>query len=86
MTLKMESYYKRLEVEIQAIKLMLIEDKKGVLIIGDWISLKNLKRFFDYSDSQIKRLIKNENLIYTRIGNRKFISVKSILSLLNRKI
>ncbi len=78
--------YTRLQSEIQSIKLMLLEHNRGGVIIGDWISQKSLKRFFDYSDSQIKRLIKNENLLHTRIGNRKFISINSILNLLNRKI
>jgi len=82
----MNSNYRKLESEIYTIKLMLIENNKGGLIIGDWVSFKSLKRFFDYSDSQIKRLVKKENLICTRIGNRKFISIKSVLALLYQKI
>ena len=75
-----------LEREIHAIKLLLLEDRRGALVLGDWISHKNLQRFFDYSDSQIKRMVKNENLTFTRICNRKFVSIASVLNLLDRKV
>jgi len=76
----------KIEREIQIIKTLILKERKGSLIIGGWISQKNLKLFFDYSDSQIKRMVKNENLKVARIGNRKFVSVSSVISLLDRKV
>ncbi|MBS1586060.1 MAG: hypothetical protein JSS82_11010 [Bacteroidetes bacterium] len=60
-----------------------LDTQKG---ITEWIPLDDCKHFFGYGATQMSSLIKNESLVVSQIGRRKFISRKSLLGLLQRNI
>lgn len=52
----------------------------------EWIPRKALMDFFNYGDTQIAALLKDENLIVSEVGNRKFIYKPSVKKLLEKNI
>lgn len=50
----------------------------------NWIPRKKLMEFFDYGDTKIAALFKQEGLVVSEIGNRKFIRKDSVIKLLER--
>lgn len=55
-------------------------------ITSKWRSRKEVMEFLGYGDTQMGALEKNGEIIVSRIGNRKFIDVDSVLQLLERNI
>lgn len=52
-----------------------------------WLPKKSVMRFFDYGETQMRELEKENSLITSKIKSRKFYSVASILNLIeNNKI
>ena len=52
-----------------------------------WLPKKTVMRFFDYGETQMRELEKENSLITSKIKSRKFYSVASILNLIeNNKI
>jgi len=75
-----------IEREIHSMKLTLLSIEKNRVVIGDWINKQTLMRFFDYGETQLRSLEKTNQLIVSKIGRRKFYSLKSIINLLNKNI
>lgn len=59
---------------------------KNNLLYTQWIPLHDVKEFFRYKESQIRNLIKYNKLKVSKVGNRKFVELKSINDLLNNHI
>jgi hypothetical protein len=69
--------------EIKSLKLLLLESMNSDTLSSEWIPRKTLMRFFDYGDTQIRALETKNNIIVSKIGQRKFYQRDSILNLLN---
>jgi hypothetical protein len=50
--------------------------------LGNWISRNYMKRFFDYGETQILELSKHKSIVTSRIGNRLFFELSSVLKFL----
>jgi len=74
-----------LKSELAKIKKQL-EEYENCRHFDNWIPRKKLMEFFDYGDTKIAALFKNENLIVSEVGNRKFIRKESVLKLLEKSI
>ena len=72
--------------EIKLIKQVLFNMEQKLAPMGDWLPKKDLLRYFDYSDNQLRQLEKNHSIIVSKIGRRKFYSVKSIIDFLENNI
>lgn len=59
---------------------------KNSISIGDWIEKKSVMNFFDYGDTQIRNLEKENKLTVSKIGRRKFYSKESIIKLIEKNI
>lgn len=55
-------------------------------ITSKWRTRKEVMEFLGYGDTQMGALEKSGELVVSRIGNRKFIDVDSLLQLLERNI
>lgn len=53
-------------------------------IQSKWIPKKTAMRFFDYGETQMRELEKENHLVTSKIKARKFYSVESILALLEK--
>jgi len=47
-----------------------------------WLPKKAVMRFFDYGETQMRQLEKENKIVVSKIGARKFYSVQSILNLI----
>lgn len=74
------------ESHLLEIKLLLISIESTRFNIDDWIPHHVLKRFLNYGESQMRVIEKENNLITSQIGNRKFYKKSSIANLLNKNI
>jgi hypothetical protein len=54
--------------------------------MGNWVNREYMKRFFDYGDTQILELSKNKAIVTSRIGNRLFFDLNSIIRFLEENI
>ena len=68
-----------------------MEDNKSNLAVGknenfnqlsNWINRNYMKRFFDYGDTQLLELSKHKSIVTSRIGNRLFFELNSVLKFL----
>jgi hypothetical protein len=76
--------YSKLRSEIKLIKQAVASIERNGSVIGDWLPKKAVLRFLDYSDNQL-RLLERKNMIeFSKIGRRKFYSVKSIIQLIEQ--
>ncbi len=75
-----------LQQKVNQIYKMVLEMLQNTNLLGDWMNKKTLKRVFDYSDSQIREMEKNQKLIVSKVGRRKFYSVKSALEIIEAGI
>jgi hypothetical protein len=50
-----------------------------------WVPKKSAQRFFDYGETQMRQLEKENKIVTTKIKARKFYSLESVLSLLDSK-
>lgn len=55
-------------------------------ISSDWISWKEVMKFFEYKDTQMAEMVMEHQLIVTKIGRRKFIKRSSVIELLEKNI
>lgn len=78
--------YTQILKEIKAIKESLISAEKYGFSVGDWMPKKLVMRFFDYGSTKLLELEKSKLIIYTKIGGRKFYSIKSIIDLMQKNI
>jgi hypothetical protein len=69
---------KMLMSEIKLIKQSIVAMEKSSMSIGGWLPKKTVMRFFDYGDSQMRALELSKKLEVTKVGRRKFYSIKSI--------
>jgi hypothetical protein len=77
---------KQLMSEIKLIKQSLDKIERNGSSIGGWLPKKAVMRFFDYGDSQMKTLEDNKILVVSKIGRRKFYSIDSIVSLMEKNM
>jgi hypothetical protein len=68
--------------EIAIIKQAILAIEGNGMVIGDWISQKAVKKFFDYGDNQLRTLEKTHSIVVSKIGRRKFYSLESIFKLI----
>ena len=52
----------------------------------NWVPIQDVREFFKYKETQMKSLLKLNNIKVSKIGNRRFIEVKSINDLLKNNI
>jgi hypothetical protein len=71
--------------EIKSLKVLLFESLNNNSLLSVWIPRKTLMKFFDYGDTQIRALEKNNEIVVSKIGQRKFYLRDSILSFINSK-
>lgn len=55
-------------------------------VIGDWINRKEVMKFFDYGDTQMRELENSGEIIVSQVGRRKFIAKSSITKYLDKNI
>jgi len=55
---------------------------KGLLDI--WLPKKSVMRYFDYGETQLRQLEKENSLVVSKIKARKFYSVQSIINLIEK--
>jgi hypothetical protein len=79
----MKEYYKIMS-EISLIKQSLLAIERNGAAIGGWLPKKAVMRYFDYADNQLRVLEKENSLEVSKVGRRKFYSLKSILNLLEK--
>lgn len=70
--------------EIKAIKQSLLAIERNGAAIGGWLPKKAVMRYFDYADNQLRVLERENSLEVSKVGRRKFYSLKSILNLLEK--
>ena len=70
--------------EIKLIKDSLFVIARSFNSIDDWLPKKAVMRFFDYGDTQLRELEKSKSIVVSKIGNRKFYSLKSIIELIEK--
>ena len=75
----------KISSELAAVKKQLAESE-NVRYFDNWIPRKKLMEFFDYGDTKIAALFKQEGLVVSEIGNRKFIKKESVMRLLENNI
>lgn len=78
--------YSKLINEIKLIKQSLVAIERNGAAIGGWLPKKAVMRFFDYGDTQLRALELTHLLEVSKIGNRKFYSLKSLMELLNKNL
>ena len=71
--------------EIKSLKVLLFESLNNNSLLSEWIPRKTLMKFFDYGDTQIRALEKNNEIVVSKIGQRKFYLRDSVLSFINSK-
>ena len=79
-------YDKNIREELLHIKKLLIKLENNSPVFGDWVPKKTVQKFFDYSDTQMRDLEKEQGLEFSKVKSRKFYLVKSILELLETNI
>lgn len=77
---------KMLMSEIKLIKQSIVAMEKSLLSIEEWLPEKVVMRFFNYGKTQMRSLEKRENIIISKIGNRKFYNKHSIIDLVEKNI
>lgn len=55
-------------------------------ISDKWIPRSEVMKFFNYADTQMASLEKDETIVVTKVGKRKFIHRDSISKLLDKNI
>lgn len=75
--------YKTLLSEIHIIKQSIIALGRNSIVLGKWLPKKTVMKFFDYGETQLRTLERENSIEVSKIGNRKFYSLDSILELLN---
>ena len=70
--------------EITLIKQSLLAIERNGAAIGDWLPKKAVMRYFDYADNQLRLLERTKAIEVSKVGRRKFYSLKSILNLLEK--
>lgn len=76
--------YNKLMSEITLIKQSLLAIERNGVAIGDWLPKKAVMRYFDYADNQLRLLERTKAIEVSKVGRRKFYSLKSILNLLEK--
>ncbi|MBS1586715.1 MAG: hypothetical protein JSS82_14360 [Bacteroidetes bacterium] len=82
----MKAEQNELSEKIDVIIYLLQQSLDAQKAVVEWIGYDECKEFFDYGSTQMASLIKTERLVVAQIGRRKFISRKSLLSLLERNV
>ena len=72
--------------EIKLIKQSILAIERNGSAIGDWLPKKAVMRHFDYGDNQLRTLEKLKLLEVSKVGRRKFYSLKSIITLIQKNI
>jgi hypothetical protein len=75
----------KISTTVSALKSQLIE-YENARYFDEWIPRKKLMEYFDYGDTQMAALLKNEQLKVSEIGCRKFIHKSSVIKLLEKNI
>ena len=70
--------------EIKAIKQALYAIERNGSAIGGWLPKKAVMRYFDYGDNQIRVLERTKVIEVSKVGRRKFYSLKSIINLIEQ--
>ena len=72
--------------EITETKLLLQAHLENPRLTSKWRSRKEVMEFFGYGDTQMGALEKSGEIVVSKIGNRKFIDVDSVLRLLEKNV
>lgn len=72
--------------DLAFIKELLISLEKYGSSMGGWLPKKSVMKFFDYGDTQLRQLEADHLLTVSKIGNRKFYSVESLIELINKNV
>jgi hypothetical protein len=72
--------------ELIAIRASLYRLENSNTKIGEWVSYSHLKRFLDYSDSQMRLFTEKNNLKISKIGRRVFYKSSDIETLLSSNL
>lgn len=79
----MKDYYKLMS-ELMLIKQSLLAIEKNGSAIGGWLPKKVVMRYFDYGETQLRTLEHEHSIEVSKVGNRKFYAIASIIELLNK--
>jgi len=82
--LNLESIKTGVKSLISSINTLLIDSNNPLKSV--WLSKKDVMKFFDYGDTQMRSLEKKHSLVCSKIGHRKFYQTKSILELIKNNI
>lgn len=78
------SEYRKIMQEILVIKKALLDIERSTSAIGGWLPKKAVMRYFDYGDNQLRMLERTKEIEVAKIGRRKFYSLQSIISLIEK--
>jgi hypothetical protein len=70
--------------ELRAIKQSLLAIERNSASIGGWLPKKAVLKYFDYADNQLRTLERTKAIEVSKVGRRKFYSLKSIITLINQ--
>lgn len=70
--------------ELRAIKQSLLALERNSAAIGGWLPKRAVLKYFDYADNQLRTLERTKALEVSKVGRRKFYSLKSIVTLINK--
>jgi hypothetical protein len=74
-----------IQKSIEDLKMIFLKNQLNI-ISEKWIPWSDAKEFFDYGSTQMSVLEKNNELIVTNVGRRKYIHRDSIIKLLEKNI
>lgn len=75
---------KKLQSEISLVKQTVLSIERNTLNFGGWIPKKVVMRYFDYASTQLRALELSKSIEVSKIGNRKFYSLASIIELIEK--
>jgi hypothetical protein len=60
--------------------------EKRNLPLDEWIPRKQVMKFLGYGDTQMGELERHKEIVFSRVGNRKFFKRDALLEFLESKI
>lgn len=76
----------RILQELADLKKLITKPSPVSTISDKWASVSEVMKFFGYGQTQLASLLKNDDLIVSKIGKRKFVLRKSLEDFIEKNI
>ena len=83
--MNIEEQLMSIQKSIEDLKMILLKNQLNI-ISDKWIPWSDAKEFFDYGSTQMSVLEKNNELVVTKVGRRKYVHRDSIIKLLEKNV